>query len=50
MLKEFQKEDSIQYSVYGTPAESLCGRQVKKFREKYGVIENDVIKGLYNEP
>lgn len=37
---EFQEEDHIQYSVYGTPAESLCGRQVKQFREKYGVIEN----------
>lgn len=37
---EFQKEDHIQYSVYGTPAESLCGRQVKQFREKYGIIEN----------
>lgn len=36
----FQREDKIQYSVYGTPAESLCGRQVKQFREKYGVIEN----------
>lgn len=38
--KEFQKEDGILYSVYGTPAESLCGRQLKKFREKFGVIEN----------
>lgn len=38
--QEFQKEDHIQYSVYGTPAESLCGRQVKQFREKYGIIEN----------
>lgn len=39
-VEKFGKEDEIQYSVYGTPAESLCGRQVKKFREKYGVIEN----------
>ena len=37
---EFQNEDHIQYSVYGTPAESLCGRQVKKFRAKYGIIPN----------
>lgn len=36
----FQQEDHIQYTVYGTPAESLCGRQVKQFREKYGIIEN----------
>ena len=39
-VKKFQKEDSIQYSVYGTPAESLCGRQVESFRKKYGRIEN----------
>lgn len=39
-VEKFQEEDHIQYSVYGTPAESLCGRQVKKFREKYGVVEN----------
>lgn len=39
-VEEFSGEDHIQYSVYGTPAESLCGRQVKKFREKYGVIKN----------
>ncbi len=37
---EFQNEDHIQYSVYGTPAESLCGRQVKSFRAKYGIIKN----------
>ena len=39
-VEKFGKEDNIQYSVYGTPAESLCGRQVRKFREKYGIIEN----------
>lgn len=39
-MTEFQKEDHIQYSVYGTPAESLCGRQVKQFREKFGIIKN----------
>ncbi len=39
-VKEFQEEDNIQYSVYGTPAESLCGRQLEKFREKFGIIEN----------
>lgn len=38
--RKFQTEDKIQYSVYGTPAESLCGRQVKQFREKFGVIKN----------
>lgn len=33
---EFQQQDHIQYSVYGTPAESLCGKQVKSFRDKFG--------------
>ena len=37
---EYQAKDHIQYSVYGTPAESLCGKQVNSFREKYGEIEN----------
>ncbi len=36
---EFKKEDNILYAIYGTPAESLCGLQVKQFRKKYGVIE-----------
>lgn len=40
IISNFQKKDHIQYSVYGTPAESLCGRQVEQFREKYGIIKN----------
>ena len=36
---EFKSEDKILYAIYGTPAESLCGLQVKQFRKKYGVIE-----------
>ena len=39
-IMEFQKEDHIQYSVYGTPAESLCGKQVQQFRKEFGIIEN----------
>lgn len=35
---EFKKEDHILYAIYGTPAENLCGLQVKQFRKKYGVI------------
>lgn len=27
---EFQSPDHIQYSVYGNPAESLCGKQVAR--------------------
>ena len=36
---EYKYEDNILYAIYGTPAESLCGLQVKQFRKKYGVIE-----------
>lgn len=36
--QEFKKEDHILYAIYGTPAESLCGLQIKQFRKKYGVI------------
>ncbi len=36
---EFKKEDKILYAIYGTPAENLCGLQIKQFRKKYGVIE-----------
>ena len=28
------------YAIYATPAENLCGLQVKQFRKKYGIIEN----------
>lgn len=37
---KFKKEDGHLYAIYGTPAENLCGLQVKQFRKKYGVIEN----------
>ncbi len=35
---EFKKEDGHLYAIYGTPAESLCGRQVEQFRKLYGII------------
>ncbi|KPM97427.1 anaerobic ribonucleoside-triphosphate reductase [Vibrio alginolyticus] len=38
-LEQFKKEDGFLYALYGTPAESLCGKQLKKFRERHGVIE-----------
>lgn len=38
-IEEFKAEDGYLYALYGTPAESLCGTQVKQFRAKYGVIE-----------
>ena len=37
---EFKKEDGYLYALYGTPAESLCEKQVYQFREKYGIVEN----------
>ncbi|MCR4955923.1 MAG: anaerobic ribonucleoside-triphosphate reductase [Lachnospiraceae bacterium] len=38
--QEFKDEDGILYAIYGTPAENLCGLQVKQFRKKYGIVEN----------
>jgi ribonucleoside-triphosphate reductase len=34
-----KKEDGVLYAIYGTPAESLCGLQVKQFRKKYGIVK-----------
>ena len=39
-VEEFKEEDGNLYAIYATPAESLCGLQVKQFRNKYGIIEN----------
>ena len=38
-VNEFKKEDGNLYAIYGTPAENLCGLQVKQFRAKYGIVE-----------
>ncbi|MGN0347808.1 MAG: anaerobic ribonucleoside-triphosphate reductase [Lachnospiraceae bacterium] len=38
-VNEFKEEDGNLYAIYGTPAENLCGLQVKQFREKYGIVE-----------
>lgn len=38
-VDEFKKEDNILYAIYGTPAESLAGLQVKQFRKLYGIVE-----------
>ncbi len=37
-IKVFKEEDDILYAIYGTPAESLCGKQIVSFRKMYGVI------------
>jgi ribonucleoside-triphosphate reductase len=39
-VNEFKELDGHLYAVYATPAENLCGLQVKQFRKKYGIIEN----------
>lgn len=39
MKDKFIEEDDILYAIYATPAESLCGLQVKQFRDKYGIIK-----------
>lgn len=39
-VSEFKKEDGNLYAIYATPAENLCGLQVKQFRKKYGIVEN----------
>lgn len=38
-IEQFKNEDGYMYALYGTPAESLCGTQVRQFKAKYGVIE-----------
>ena len=38
-ITEFKEKDGHLYAIYGTPAESLCGLQVKQFRKKYGIVE-----------
>ena len=38
-ISEFKEEDGNLYAIYGTPAENLCGVQVKQFRNKYGIVE-----------
>lgn len=37
-VEQFKKEDGRLYALYGTPAESLAGTQLKQFRAKFGVI------------
>ena len=39
-VNQFKEEDGNLYAIYGTPAENLCGLQVKQFRNKYGIVEN----------
>lgn len=38
-LAQYKEEDHHLYAIYGTPAENLCGKQVKQFRAAYGIVE-----------
>ena len=38
--KEYKQKYKLNFGVYYTPAENLCYTAMKKFRAKYGVIEN----------
>lgn len=38
-IEQYKKEDGILYAIYGSPAESLCGKQVEQFRKLYGIVE-----------
>lgn len=37
---EFKEKYKLNFGVYYSPAENLCYTAMKKFRERYGVIEN----------
>ena len=37
---KFKKEEHLNFGVYYTPAENLCYTALKKFKDKYGIIEN----------
>lgn len=38
--KQFKQEYKLNFGVYYTPAENLCHTAMKKFRKKYGNIQN----------
>lgn len=38
--KEFKEQYKLNFGVYFTPAENMCFTAMKKFQEKYGIIEN----------
>ena len=40
LCAQFKEKYKLNFGVYYTPAENLCYTALKKFRDKYGVIEN----------
>ncbi len=45
--EKWNEETGLGFSLYGTPAETLCYRFARIDREKYGSIENVTDKGYY---
>ena len=45
--KKWKEETGLGFSLYGTPAESLCYRFARIDKEKYGVIKDVTDKGYY---
>ena len=37
-VEQFKHQDGNLYAIYATPAENLCGLQVKQFRKKYWIF------------
>lgn len=44
---EFKKAEHLNFGVYYTPAENLCYTAMKKFKDKYGEIENVSDKNFF---
>lgn len=38
-IAEFKEQDGYLYALYGTPAESLCGKQLQQFRKYFGEVD-----------
>lgn len=38
VINRFKEEDGRLYAIYGTPAESLCGKQAKALKKHFGII------------
>ena len=38
-ISEFKEKDGYLYALYGTPAESLCGKQLQQFRKYFGEVK-----------
>ena len=45
--KKWKEETGLGFSLYGTPAESLCYRFARIDKEKYGIIKDITDKGFY---